>query len=609
MASRFIAPVYDVGSGIAPSSGAKLFFFETDGTTPKPTYTTAAATVANANPVIADSTGLFPDIYISGAYKITLQDKNGSQIYGLKDIVESLGVDAGAIASKTLAEAKADTSAVAGQVVRISDRADALFEYKTGQTPNTYNIVAADATGVDLVLKVNGDANVVEFGAVGDGVNDDTAAIQTALNYFGLAGTLPRGVVKLGKGTYKITSTLNMIYEVSLIGYGGRSSKIEASGDFAAISWDQSTASFSRMVKIKDIWFTGSGVGSGNANNTCIKLDHFWGHDFLQLENLYIEDFSAYGIETDQQRSGAVANCFQFSDWSGIWIKDCNIGILLGVGFSGESVLTNIIIRDCTVYAVEFGISSQNVGAQGLTFDNLAIGGCPIGVYFGAPQAGMIVFQSLHIEDSSDACVVFDSLSANSHTIFNQSWFATSPVCVRGIEGNIIDFNNCVWDSNSVGGAYIDLTAVSGFSLRLNGQQRVVGTSPTDQLKALDMDQITGSVARKSNTAGTLSTTTYVNKLIQTRGLSGENSNTAAKNLTGRIGISNGTSFVDVTLTRTEDDINYNVVATVDFTSGTPAFIPSCSIGNKTTTGFRVHFSSAAPAGGYLVNWMLMRSV
>ena len=176
MASRFIAPVYDVGSGISPASGAKLFFFETDGTTLKDTYKQAAATVANANPVIADSTGLFPDIYISGAYKITLQDKNGSQIYGLKDIIEVLSSGTGFISTKTLAEAVADTTAEEGDVVIISDRGDALFEYETGQTPNTIDIVAADAAGVDLVLHKSNKAS--QYGITGTG---DSAIIDRVI--------------------------------------------------------------------------------------------------------------------------------------------------------------------------------------------------------------------------------------------------------------------------------------------------------------------------------------------------------------------------------------------------------------------------------------------
>lgn len=90
MASRFILPYADVGSGILPSSGAKLFFYETGTSTPKDTYTDSAATIPNANPVIADSTGLFGDIWISGTYKVVLKDKNDVQIWEADPIVDTV---------------------------------------------------------------------------------------------------------------------------------------------------------------------------------------------------------------------------------------------------------------------------------------------------------------------------------------------------------------------------------------------------------------------------------------------------------------------------------------------------------------------------------------
>ena len=94
MSSRFIMPFADVGSGIKPSSGAKLFFFELDGVTPKNTFSDQLSTpTANTNPVISDSNGVFGDIYITGSYKVDLQNKNGSQIFG-GAIVEELGTGA-----------------------------------------------------------------------------------------------------------------------------------------------------------------------------------------------------------------------------------------------------------------------------------------------------------------------------------------------------------------------------------------------------------------------------------------------------------------------------------------------------------------------------------
>lgn len=95
MSSRFIMPFANVGSGIKPSSGAKLFFFEIDGVTPKNTFSDQLTSpTANTNPVISDSNGVFGDIYINGPYKITLQNKNGTQIFG-GVIVEEVGPNGG----------------------------------------------------------------------------------------------------------------------------------------------------------------------------------------------------------------------------------------------------------------------------------------------------------------------------------------------------------------------------------------------------------------------------------------------------------------------------------------------------------------------------------
>jgi len=78
MASRFVLPFADVGSGITPSDGALLEFFISGTSTPKDTFTTEVLNIANTNPVVADANGVFPDIWLpDGArYKVTLDDKN-----------------------------------------------------------------------------------------------------------------------------------------------------------------------------------------------------------------------------------------------------------------------------------------------------------------------------------------------------------------------------------------------------------------------------------------------------------------------------------------------------------------------------------------------------
>lgn len=66
-----------------------------------------------------------------------------------------------------------------------------------------------------------------EFGAIGDGVADDTAAIQKAIQY-AQNFTICPGVVFLPPGIYKITQRLEIVKNMSFIGAGRESTIIKA---------------------------------------------------------------------------------------------------------------------------------------------------------------------------------------------------------------------------------------------------------------------------------------------------------------------------------------------------------------------------------------------
>jgi hypothetical protein len=64
------------------------------------------------------------------------------------------------------------------------------------------------ATGAELAKglnTINGTVNVKDFGAVGDGVADDTAAIQAAIS-----GASPWGTIFIPEGVYRVTSTITL---------------------------------------------------------------------------------------------------------------------------------------------------------------------------------------------------------------------------------------------------------------------------------------------------------------------------------------------------------------------------------------------------------------
>ena len=57
----------------APLAGGLLYTYQAGTTTPAATYTTAAGTVANSNPIVLDAAGRPPsEIWLDGAYKFVL---------------------------------------------------------------------------------------------------------------------------------------------------------------------------------------------------------------------------------------------------------------------------------------------------------------------------------------------------------------------------------------------------------------------------------------------------------------------------------------------------------------------------------------------------------
>jgi len=126
MSSRFVPPFTDVGSGIKPPSGAQLFFLETGSSALKDTFSDQLSTpTKNSNPVIASSTGIFGDIFITGKYRVVLKDKNGSQIWEadpVNEFVTGSGQLVNVLSRDTLNDAVIDDSLQAGLSIDIKER-------------------------------------------------------------------------------------------------------------------------------------------------------------------------------------------------------------------------------------------------------------------------------------------------------------------------------------------------------------------------------------------------------------------------------------------------------------------------------------------------------
>lgn len=123
-------------------SGAKLYFYISGTTTPAATYQNAAMTVAHSNPVLADTGGLFPAIWLNQAitYDVTLKTAAGATVWSVTAYRETVTTYYPITSAETIAAV----------------------------TPSDYTYPPG---------------NIRRYGATGTG--DDTAAVQTALSLGG----------------------------------------------------------------------------------------------------------------------------------------------------------------------------------------------------------------------------------------------------------------------------------------------------------------------------------------------------------------------------------------------------------------------------------------
>lgn len=101
---------------------------------------------------------------------------------------------------------------------------------------NTANATALKLNNLDII-------NVKDYGAVGDGVNDDTQAIKDAIT--AAQASLTCKLVFFPSGIYKITDTITIDYvgdkklsSVSIVGAGQYNTQILCDGDFDAIVYE-----------------------------------------------------------------------------------------------------------------------------------------------------------------------------------------------------------------------------------------------------------------------------------------------------------------------------------------------------------------------------------
>jgi hypothetical protein len=237
-------------------TGGKLYTYLAGTTTPAATYTSSTGVTFHSNPIILDAAGRVPnggEIWLSDnvSYKFVLKDSNdvligtwdnlvginsnfvnytsqeeiivataGQTVFNLSTVTyvpgtNSLQVYVDGVNQYdgiTYAYVETDATTVtftAGLHVGALVKFTTAVSVSAGTT--NANLVIYDPAGTGAVTttvqaKLRETVSIKDFGAVGDGVADDTLAIQDAADYCTTNGYALQGV----PGTYLITATLNL---------------------------------------------------------------------------------------------------------------------------------------------------------------------------------------------------------------------------------------------------------------------------------------------------------------------------------------------------------------------------------------------------------------
>lgn len=193
-------------NGVA-ATGAVVTVLNYGTTTPASIFSDAAGLVAKTNPIAADATGYFDFYAADGRY--------------------SLSVSAAGFATKTLTD------------IQLEDTKDGLAVYSASSGSSLVGHLSAGTGAVARTTqsKLRESVSVKDFGAVGDGVTDDTAAIQSAIAC--AQATHASLFIPATANSYKVTAPLNITGGISIRGDGCSPYLVSVYGQRGPGSWIQ----------------------------------------------------------------------------------------------------------------------------------------------------------------------------------------------------------------------------------------------------------------------------------------------------------------------------------------------------------------------------------
>ena len=280
-------------------SGGKIYTYAAGTTTPQAVYTSSAGTTPHSNPIVLDSAGRVPggEIWLTDGlfYKFTLETSTAI-LLGTYDNLEGINVS---VAAANVALTPSGYTTATNVQTGFDNLGSSAGTSKVGFIQGGTGAVSRTAQA-----KMRDTVNVKDFGAVGDGVTDDTLAIQAAINYLSPFG----GTLYIPKGAYIVSDAdadnacLVITAPIQVLGDGPFYTSIQPAASvggavntilvYPNINFDQTLMSFRNL----SLGFLNTGTRQGNHGIYCVTILAGQNLPKFTVENCVIAQGGGYAI-------------------------------------------------------------------------------------------------------------------------------------------------------------------------------------------------------------------------------------------------------------------------------------------------------------------------
>lgn len=317
----------------------------------------------------------------------------------------------------------------------------------TGAAQVGFQQEGTGAVSTTVQSKLRESVSVKDFGAVGDGVTDDTAALQAAINYaanLSVGGTASGCVLDVPPGEYAISTTLVMPANLpfTLRGAGQGASKLRRLGGAGPVIECRSASTIEGLFFKGPVAGTSRGIHCNGANTAIITKNYF------QNQVLGIELTSSYAVEI---RSNVFDVCY-------------NYGVVATTSAHNTMLELNNFFT-CGVlgggHAVRFNVASNNLGIINNDFEY-----CFVNISLSACSSVQITGN--YMEYHKAAC--FDFGAGCSGVVIETNWIALGDVVGGGFISPVQNVTGGRFSHNTVYNQTINFTSTSlvGFDVGMN---------------------------------------------------------------------------------------------------------------------------------------------